>query len=300
MRIVNFGSLNLDFAYRVKHLVLPGETISSSEYHINCGGKGLNQSVALARAGAEVCHVGKIGTDGHMLKDFLDNEQVDTQHILVTEERTGHAIIQVDDAGNNSIILYGGANQAITADWDAAVLDHFCKGDILLLQNEVSGLAEIMEKARRKGMLIAFNPSPCDDSITQLPLSSVRWLFINETEGQQLSGKSKPQDILNTLRNTYPESAVILTLGKRGVLYKDGDQQLSHPIFETTVADTTAAGDTFTGYFLAGWAGGFPIREILRQASAAAALAVSENGAASSIPTRERVEAFLRSRFQEE
>ena len=298
MKIVNFGSLNLDFVYRVKHLVLPGETISSSEYHINCGGKGLNQSVALARAGAEVCHVGKIGADGHMLKTLLDHEQVDTQHILVTEERTGHAIIQVDDAGSNSIILYGGANQAITAEWDAEVLAHFHEGDILLLQNEISGLAGIMEKARRKGMLIAFNPSPCDDSITKLPLSCVRWLFINETEGRQLSGRSKPQDILNTLQDTYSESAIILTLGKRGVLYKDGDQQFSHSIFDTMVADTTAAGDTFTGYFLAGWVRGLPIQEILRQASAASALAVSANGAASSIPTRERVEAFLRNCHQ--
>lgn len=294
MKIVNFGSLNLDYVYRVSHFVMPGETISSSEYHVNCGGKGLNQSIALARAGAEVCHVGKIGADGSMLKDILDNEKVDTQYILVTEKRTGHAIIQVNDAGNNSIILYGGANQAPTAAWDTRVLDNFHEGDILLLQNEISGLENIMETAHKKGMQMALNPSPCDENIKKLPLSLVKWLFINETEGQQLSGKSNPQDILDSLQDTYPETAIILTLGENGVMYKDRSQCLSHPIFDMPVVDTTAAGDTFTGYFLAGWVKGLPVKEILRLASAASALSVSVNGAAPSIPNLKRVEEFLK------
>ena len=296
MKILNFGSLNLDFVYSVRHFVRPGETISSTGRQIFCGGKGLNQSAALAKAGANVFHAGKIGAGGEMLLACLKEAGADTRYVLCDEEaETGHTIIQVDESGQNCIILFGGTNRLITPEEAEHVLKDFGEGDILLLQNEISSVPEIMRKAAGKGMRIALNPSPISEELFRYPLELVTWFLLNEIEGYELTGRKEPEEIADELLRRYPQSRVVLTLGKDGVLYRDAELTARHGIYRVNRVDTTAAGDTFTGYFLAGEAEGIPVAETLRRASVASSIAVSRAGAAPSIP---RVEEVLRARLE--
>lgn len=294
MKILNFGSLNVDYIYEVEHFVRPGETISSKSLTLATGGKGLNQSIALARAGAEVWHAGAIGqTDEAMLKDLLRDSGVHTEFIQLLAEPSGHAIIQVDDQGSNCIVLYGGANQKIHRDFVDKVLENFEAEDILLLQNEISSIDYIMEKAHERGMRIYLNPSPANELLNKYPVNHVDTLILNEVEGAQLTGQTAPEQILAVLLEKYSGIKVVLTLGEQGVIYTDGALWENHGIFPTKVVDTTAAGDTFTGYFIAATAKGIDIRTTLKYASAAAALSVSKLGAAASIPTLKEVDCFL-------
>ncbi|MBR7165408.1 MAG: ribokinase, partial [Clostridia bacterium] len=168
-------------------------------------------------------------------------------------------------------------------------LSCFEKGDFLLLQNEVSCLGLMVEKAWEKGIRVVLNPSPYNEITAALDLSKIFCLILNEVEGKAVSGCDEPTGILDFFRARYPDLKVMLTLGKQGCIYQDATCRLSHPIFRVETVDTTAAGDTFTGYFVAGIAAGEPIEETLRLASCASALAVTKKGAAPSIPKRERV-----------
>ncbi|HVM73080.1 MAG TPA: ribokinase [Anaerolineales bacterium] len=285
MKMLNFGSLNIDHFYEVDHIVRPGETVSSGKYRLACGGKGLNQSVALAHAGAHVFHAGKVGRDGEALLDCLRSAGVNTQYVEVTEAApSGHAIIQVDKAGQNSIIIHAGANRTIRKEDVLRVLDEFEPGDAILLQNEVSCLAEMVELARHRGLTIFLNPSPMDESVAGCPLDEVDTFIINEIEGRELSGATEPEAIIAAMRRRFPSAATLLTLGERGVCYADRDMELAVPAERVPVVDTTAAGDTFTGFFIAQKISGAPIQDCLRMACRAAALCVSRPGAADSIP----------------
>ncbi|MGF7146165.1 ribokinase [Anaerotaenia torta] len=289
MRILNFGSLNLDHVYSVDHFVNPGETISSHKLEIHCGGKGLNHSIALAKAGLTVHHAGKIGSDGRSLLEFLEDYGVNTDHIQISKLRTGCAIIQVDKNGQNAILLYGGANHDMDESLIRSVIGGFDKGDYLLLQNEINHLGLIMEQAHKIGMKIIFNPSPADDLLKELPLEYVSLFLINEIEGEIISGYQEPEAILEEIRRRYPESGVLLTMGEKGAYYQDGEGTWRCNSFKAEAVDTTAAGDTFTGYFLAGLLNNLPMEQTLRQASMAASIAVSRAGAAVSIPYRREV-----------
>lgn len=294
MKFLNFGSLNLDFVYDVEHFVRPGETISSAALNTFSGGKGLNQSVALSRAGAQTYHGGCIGKDGQILLDGLRAAGADVSFVRVLKScRTGHAIIQVDPSGQNCILLFGGANQAVTDVQIEETLSRFGAGDFLLLQNEINGLEQLMEKAAEKGIRIAFNPSPIDGKISQLPLEKVEFFLLNEIEGAALGGGSRPEEILEGLKKRYPKAKIVLTLGKEGALYFDGEKTFFQPIFPVKVMDTTAAGDTFTGYFLEAVSRGLPGDVCLKRAAAASAIAVSRKGASPSIPDGAEVDAFL-------
>lgn len=296
MKILNFGSLNLDFVYQVEHIVHPGETILSGDLERFCGGKGLNQSIALAKAGADVWHAGLTGMDGSSLKETLERYGVHTEWMEKYSGANGHALIQVDRNGQNSIVVYGGSNQKITSTYIDSVLAHFEFGDILLLQNEINQTCEIIEKAHAIGMRIALNPSPVSRELIEGPLELVDWLILNEIEGAQICGlpeETVAEQILFALQKRFPECAVVLTLGKNGGLYQDKTCLKKWNSWPVKITDTTAAGDTFTGYFLAESAKGTSIGQILRFASAAAALAVSRKGASDSIPYRDEVEDFL-------
>lgn len=289
MRICNFGSLNLDCVYTVDHAVLPGETIASRSREEFCGGKGLNQSIALARAGAEVFHAGCIGPDGKRLYSLLKDCGVDVRFIQQSSEPTGHAIIQLDASGQNSILLFGGANRQITEGFVEDVISAFQPGDMLVLQNEINEIPTIMEKANQRGMRIVFNPSPIDAEVNSYPLDTVDWFILNEIEGKELTGKTSSMEIIKRLKRNFPRAGILLTLGKYGSLCAMGTQVYKQEIFKMPVRDTTAAGDTFLGYFVASLDRLGP-EEALRLASAAAALAVSVKGAANSIPKLEDVE----------
>ena len=288
MKILNIGSLNIDHVYRVDHVVAPGETLSSTELNLFCGGKGLNQSIAAARAGTQVWHAGKIGNDGAMLVSSLRECGVHTDLIQVSDGiPTGHAIIQVDRHGQNCIIVHGGANTSITPEDIDGFLSHFSAGDIFLTQNEISSLPYALEQAKKKGMLVALNPSPIGDLASSPALDWVDIFILNEVEGLQITGESDPQEICTALLRRYPRCKVMLTLGKSGCLYAEEGRRTSHGIYDTAAVDTTAAGDTFVGYFLSGLCLGNSIEDILTTASKASAIAVSRAGASVSIPDRQ-------------
>lgn len=290
MKILNFGSLNIDYVYHVPHFLRPGETLSSTSREVFCGGKGLNQSIALARAGAEIFHAGKIGkADGQMLRDMLECNHVRTDYLEESDGPSGHAVIQVDRSGGNCILLYGGANQEIGADFIDRVLANFGEGDFLLLQNEVSGVAYMMEKAVQKRMQIVLNPSPMNEKILALPLESVDYFLLNEVEAADLCGEGTHQELLESLVARYPKAGIVMTVGKAGVLFGRAALRCEHGIYPVPVVDTTAAGDTFTGYFIAATVEGRSPEEALTLASKASSLAVSRKGAAPSIPYRDEV-----------
>lgn len=293
MRILNIGSLNIDYVYTVDHFVRPGETQSTYSLEKFGGGKGLNQSIAAARAGGAVWHCGCIGGDGHFLCALLQEAGVDVSFVQTVSQPTGHTIIQVDPAGQNAILYHAGANRAVQPDRIREVLRAFSAGDILLIQNEISCLGEIMQQAADKGLWIALNPSPFDDKIASLPLDLANCLILNALEGEALSGTDQSEQILQTLRIRYPKAELLLTLGRQGAWYWDGHALYQQSAYSVKTVDTTGAGDTFTGYFLAGRAAGLPPADNLRRACAAAACAVMHKGAAASIPTAAQTDTFL-------
>ncbi|MCI8770361.1 MAG: ribokinase [Lachnospiraceae bacterium] len=295
MRVLNFGSLNIDYFYKVDHFVQKGETQASDMLNVYAGGKGLNQSVALSRAGAEVYHAGMIGVDGTFLKEMLKDAGVNTEYVEKSQNiRTGHAIIQNDSMGDNCIILYGGANQAITREIADNVMKNFNSGDWLILQNEISEIPYIAEKAAEKGMKIFLNPSPMNDKIFEINLDCIDCFILNEGEGKALAGlqQSDGDALIKQLREQFPHAEIVLTLGENGSVYAGKDGIVWQDAYRADAVDTTAAGDTFTGYFMAGRLHGMPVKEALTMASKASALAVSKKGAALSIPTRKEVLEF--------
>ncbi|MBQ8345504.1 MAG: ribokinase [Clostridia bacterium] len=293
MTILNFVSCNLDYVYSMDHIVVPGETQASEEMEVFAGGKGLNQSVALARAGAEVFHGGCIGEDGEMLRTLLADSGVNVSLLRQIDGKNGHAIIQVAADGQNSILLYAGSNRCITKEQMDEALSLFSEGDMLLLQNEINDISYLIDRAYERGIRIFLNPSPCDESLRAISFEKLSCIVLNEIEAKFFTGKEHPTEHLAFFRERYPHLTVMLTLGGDGCVYSDGYQTVSHPIFPVTAVDTTAAGDTFTGYFMAALAEGREPAEAIRLASAAAALAVSVKGAAPSIPLRKQVENML-------
>jgi ribokinase len=290
MKVINFGSLNFDHVYEVEHFVRPGETITSDKYHLLCGGKGLNQSIALAHAGAKVFHFGKVGQDGQPLVTRLKAAGVDTTHVGIAESApTGHAVIQVDRHGQNSIIIHGGANQAVSKADAERALAHFALGDCLLLQNEISAIPDIIDRAKELGLTIFLNPAPMDERVFSYPLDKVDYFIINDIEGRELTGEAEPEAIIATMLKRFPQSATILTLGEKGAMYADRQTKLSVPAEKVTAVDTTAAGDTFIGFFIAQMTKGNTVDNCLRTASRAAAICVTRRGAADSIPLKEEV-----------
>lgn len=283
-KILNYGSLNLDYVYNVEHFVQPGETMASKSLSVGCGGKGLNQSIACAKAGGRVFHAGKIGAEGGRLKEELERSGVDTSYLCRDNGSNGHAIIQVNEEGNNCILLYAGSNYRIEEEEIDASLEGFTKGDYLILQNEVNHIPYMINKAYEKGMYIVLNPSPVTGNLQEYPLDKVSLFILNEVEGKALSGEQSEKEILRVLKEKYPKAELLLTLGEKGSIYTYGDQMIYQKAYPVKTVDTTAAGDTFTGYFVACRAADKSIEESLDAASKAAAFACMRKGAAISIP----------------
>ncbi len=285
VRVLSFGSLNLDLVYQVDHIVRPGETIDADDVQTHCGGKGLNQSIALARAGADVAHAGIVGEDGQALLDALADAGVDAGRVRTEPGKSGHAIIQVDAAGQNSIVLFGGSNRHVTQAYIDEALEGYGAGDVIVLQNEVNMLPEIISSAAARGMRVVLNPSPFDARVGECDLGLVWLFFVNEVEGEQLTGESEPDRILDVFARRYPDANVVLTLGAAGAVARFGDQRVAQPAIPAQVVDTTGAGDTFTGFFLAEYLRGGDVAQALLVAARASSIAVSRAGAAPSIPT---------------
>lgn len=290
MKILNFGSMNIDYVYQVDHFIRPGETFASRSMAAGCGGKGLNQSIALAQAGNEVYHACKIGAEGGFLVEKLKEKGVDTRYILPGEGSCGHAIIQVDPQGQNCILLYGGTNQQMTESFIDSVLADFGPGDVLVLQNELNLTGYMIEKARERGMAVAFNAAPFDEKIATYPLEKLSYLVLNEVEGAALADSDNEDAIPGILRRKYPDVNILLTLGERGCVWygADGSRVMGKAITVEAV-DTTAAGDTHFGFFLRGILDGQSVEEALKLASVASGIAVTRPGAADSVPTYDEV-----------
>lgn len=285
-RLLNFGSLNIDLVYRTAHIVRPGETLASSSFLRGPGGKGLNQSLAAARAGACVAHAGRLGPDGDFLRELLAADRVDhTITLTLPETATGHAIIQVAANGENAIILHAGANHAFTPADLPALFHGFGPGDWFLTQNETTSVPEALRTAAERGLRVVFNPAPMSPAVLTYPLDLVSLLIVNETEAVELSGHPDPAAAMQALRTRLPRTDIVITLGAEGAWFAGptGEYRAQPP--RVTPVDTTAAGDTFIGYLVASLMRGTGTPEALTLACWAAALSTTRPGAAVSIPT---------------
>ena len=307
MKILVYGALNIDLVFSVDHIVRPGETIASAALEKSAGGKGANQAAALAKAGMLVYMAGKIGEDGRFLLELLESYGVNTEKTAVYPGATGQAIIQLDSAGQNSIILYAGGNGEIRENEIAGVLSAFGEGDAVLLQNEIPHVGTIMKKAKERGMKVFLNPSPYDEKIKKLPLYLADILFVNEIEAAALASEAAiadpqalvPEDaepsetsptfILDRLTKIFPDTEIILTAGKDGAYYGSGSIREKGTVVDLPVVDTTGAGDTFTGYYIAAREKQFSVAQALMLACKAASIAVSRKGAMQAMPRSEEV-----------
>ncbi|RDV29099.1 ribokinase [Alteromonas aestuariivivens] len=293
MAIINFGSINIDHVYQVDHFVQPGETLASSHYQQLLGGKGANQSIALAQAGGNVKHVGSINEHDASFKQALIKSGVDCRFLSCSDVPTGHAIIQVTPSGENAIVLFGGANQTISSkDVERALLDSRAS-DWVLTQNETSCIEEVLRSAKAKHLKVAFNPAPMSESVKQLPYECIDLLIVNETEAAAITGEPELDDIIAHFKANWQHAEVIITLGKQGVIMLRREQTIEVSAFSVDAVDTTAAGDTFIGYFLSAYAEHADARKALVRGCAASAISVTREGAAQSIPSQKEVDRFL-------
>lgn len=292
MAVWNFGSINADHFYAVPHLPDPGETIIATEVWKGLGGKGANQSVAVARAGATVHHIGAIGTDGRWARDRLAELGVDTTYVAEIDGPTGHAIISVAQNGENAILVFGGANTAQSASHVEAALVGAEPGDIVLTQNETPHLREMGEVCRRVGLRLIYSAAPFSVGAVRriLPYASI--IAVNEIEASQL------ETAIGGDLSGWPVEAILVTKGVLGAEWRDlkSRETISVPAIKVTAVDTTGAGDTFVGYVAAALDRGFDVRAALELAAAAAALKVTRRGTADAIPSLAEVMAFQEGR----
>ncbi|WP_102224068.1 ribokinase [Acidimangrovimonas sediminis] len=291
MTIFNLGSINLDHVYSVPHLPAPGETLAAMAYSTGLGGKGANQSVAASLAGAEVCHIGAVGTDGDWALQRLEHFGVDATNVACLEAPTGNAIINVDPAGENSIVIFPGANATQSEAAIESGLGGAGPGDILLIQNETSHQAHAAQRGRDKGMRVIYSAAPFEPAAVEAMLPYIDLLVLNAVEAEQLY-----QALGKTLED-LPVSGVVVTRGGRGAEWiSAGTETIRAPAFPVTPLDTTGAGDCFIGSLAAALDAGEGPAAAMRFAAAAAALQVTRPGTADAMPTRAEVDAFLEER----
>ncbi len=278
MTIWNLGSINADLVYDVPHLPGPGETLAAEAFSRGLGGKGANMSVAAARAAGRVVHIGAVGVDGRWAVERLLEYGVDTRFIAQVDAPTGHAIIAVDPSGENLIVILGGANRAVPMDLVGRALTEAVPGDIFLTQNETNAQAEAAKMAHDLGLHVAYAAAPFDAAAVQAVLPMLDLLVLNEVEAAQL------QEATGLAPETLSVADVIVTLGSKGCRWHGADGTRDFPAIPVTPVDTTGAGDTFTGYVIAGLDRGLPMPQAIAQATRAAAIMVMRHGTADVIP----------------
>lgn len=286
MTVWNLGGINADYVYGVPHIPAPGETLDASSRQVFLGGKGANMSVAVARAGAHVRHIGAVGPDGAWAIDRLMEYGVDTRAIVQIETETAHAMIFVAGDGENAIVVSPGANREIPEAAIQSALSQAATGDWFIMQNEVNNQIEAARLARDLGLKVGYAAAPFDADVTAQLLPMLDFLILNDVEADQLKAATgqTPADL--------PVADVIVTHGADGATWfgPDGPVHVaSHPV---TPVDTTGAGDTFTGYVLAGLDRGQPVLQAMQTASKAGAIMVTRRGTADVIPDLAEVQAF--------
>lgn len=291
--IVNFGSINVDHVYQVPHMPAAGETLAATAYDRHLGGKGINQSIAIVRAGGAVCHVGQVGPDGAWALEQIQSFGVDTGRIVQVAAPTGHAVIMVDARGENQIVIASGANLELTSNQIAEGLDAQSGADNwVLIQNEMTRSHEIAEAARKRGYRVALAAAPFVAEDVLPLIGMVDLLAVNEIEAAEFSAA------LGTGTDKIPVSRLLVTRGAEGAQFTEDGATINQAAFPVTPVDTTGAGDTFLGAFLAKYAAGKEAGAALEFAAAASALQVTRPGAASAIPTAADTETFLQQQHQ--
>lgn len=286
MAVFNLGSINADLFYQVPHLLAPGETLASTDHSRGLGGKGANMSVAIARAAARAVHIGAVGPDGRWAVDRLLEYGVDTRNIIELDVPTGHAVIMVDDHGENAILLYPGANRALTETHIASALEAATDADTFLFQNETSAQVEGATLASSKGMRVVYAAAPFDAGSVEAVLPMLDILVMNEVEAQQLT------DALGVVLTDLPVRDIVVTLGGDGCRWvntDDGTDQ-TFPAIPVTPVDTTGAGDTFTGFLVAALDRGLPMEQAISLGQQAGAIMVTRHGTADVIPDLKDIE----------
>lgn len=289
MAVYNLGSINVDHFYQVPHLPRPGETLAATGHATGLGGKGANQSVAVAMAGSLVHHIGMVGPDGEAVRARMAALGVDVTHVGTGEMVTGHANIFVDPQGENAIVVLPGANHEQSLSQLESALSGAQEGDAFLLQNEVTLKLEAAEIARARGLFVVYSAAPFKPEIAREVLPYVDLLVLNEIEAEQLS------EALGLPVDEIPVPHLLTTRGAKGAVWRDqeSDRAIAVPAFPVDPVDTTGAGDCFIGYVVAGIDQGLSEEEAMRLGAAAAALKVTRPGTADAIPARAEVDAFL-------
>jgi len=288
MSIFNLGSINIDYIYTLPRLLAAGETLASTSFSAALGGKGANQSIALARAGADVRHAGQLHEADTAWLDGLREAGVDCSHILAADISSGHAVVAVDEqTAENQIILNPGSNQALPAEMIAPFLASAQPGDWALAQNEVNLTEAFLRAAKQKNLHICYSAAPFVADITAGLLPIVDLLIVNHLEAEALTSfTGKPID-RHGIRH------VIITQGAKGASYRgSAAAAFDLPAVPVKAVDTTGAGDTYLGYVLAVLDEGQTIEQAMQIAATASALQVTRQGASAAIPTRAEVEAF--------
>lgn len=286
MTIWNLGSINADMVYGLPHLPGPGETLAAKGLERFLGGKGANMSVAAARAGSEVSHIGAVGPDGRWAKDRLTEYGVDTRHITEVDVPTGHAIIAVDAEGENLIVLYPGSNHELEVQQLEQALSSASAGDLLVMQNETNAQVEAARLGHELGLTVCYAAAPFQADAVQAVLPYLDFLILNQIEAEQL------QQATGLSAADLPVEHVVVTLGSNGARYHQrGKDPVVFDAHKVQAVDTTGAGDTFTGYVLAGMDRGMPLAQAITQANRAAALMVTRHGTADVIPDLKEVQA---------
>lgn len=294
-RLLNIGSINIDYVYQVPHFLRAGETLEAVSRAIFMGGKGLNQSVAAKRSGLDVIHLGVLGADGAFLRDFIQAEGINVRFLKTDNTlSTGHTVIQVTPDAENAILYFAGTNHAIDRELVKKALQTLSPGDFVLMQNEVNDVAFCLNEAKKLGLVTVFNPAPYSPEVLNYPLDQVDVLIVNETEARGILGADLADDdeILKSLRERFPHAAIFLTLGKRGMKCDLGQglQPMSFKAFKVKAVDTTGAGDTFVGYAVRALMAYRETKDIkvfkkeIETAMLAAATSVTREGAVPSIP----------------
>ena len=282
------GSINIDLFYDVPHIPAPGETLAATGHSSGLGGKGANQSVAAAKAGAKVHHIGAVGQNTDWVIERLKSYNVGTAQIAISDDPTGQAIINVASDGENAIVILSGANRTLDEAAVSAGLAGAAPGDILLVQNETNLQTEAARIASEQGLRVLYSAAPFDADATRQVLPFTDTLLLNEIEAEQL------QQTLKQSLFELPVKNIVVTLGPKGARWISTQ---SRDVFETPgiqveAVDTTGAGDTFAGYLAAALARDFEPAEAMAFAGRAAALKVTKKGTADAIPTLAEVEVF--------
>ncbi len=296
MKILVFGSLGIDYSYWIPHFLKEGEELRASRFERLPGGRGLKQATSIAKSGEEVYFAGCIGKDGLFLKEYMEENGVDTGCLKISDAPQSHAIKQRYGDNEYSIISYGQTNNEIDESYIDNVLERFDSGDIILIQNEIGNIPYIIDKAYERGMRVFFNPSPFDEELRSIDYSKVDTLILSEKEAEELTGVLDVRSFCEYFRKYHKNLKVLLTLGAIGGIYLDGEFELSFPSYSEAQEAVGSSGDTFVGYFVSGIRKGLQIEKILKKASCASALVVlsKRNNMLPTVPSSAEVEEALK------